>query len=378
MTDYEIEMELKNALKEYGGGYEPMNLSFWNSGSDYKALLEKNLRLDVQADMFDYHYYFPEDVEEIIAQKLGFSAEDRKRLYFHPLTQSTLSIAILSVLLLKMRVKLGIIAPAYFSVQNCFDDIKLPYMRFDSFMQDINAAFDADVLLNSDCAAFFFTSPVNSCGIYFNDMVKVGIQKLLDAGKIVILDESLCINGKELCRTFGAQENLMYIYSPHKTLGIQGIKFSTLVVHKKFYEDIDSLNDGYGGSLNYSCQQGYLHFASPNFDACLAAYNNFWQENLSAVRSVLSSYPFATLSPEAFGHYVMIFIDRSFDDRFVVDAMKRLLKEHGYFVYPGSMQGFDAKKQFCFRINLLLNRADLERGLKVVLDYLKNNTGEAK
>ena len=380
MTDYEIELEIKKALKEHEGEGKntPVNLSYWNSGSDYKRLLTETLKLDGQADLFDYQYYFPEDVEAVIACKLGFSAQDCKKLYFHPLTQSTLSIAILSVLLLKMGVKLGIIAPAYFSVQSCFDDLKLPYARFDGFMENINAAFDADLLLQSDCDAFFFTSPVNSCGIYFNAGVRAGIQKLLDAGKLVILDESLCINGRELCRAFGAQENLIYIYSPHKTLGIQGIKFSTLVVHRKFYEEIDSLNDGYGGSLNYSCQQGYLHFASPNFDDCLAVYNSFWQENLAAVRRVLASYAFARLSPQVAGHYVMVFIDRPLSDRSVVDGMKVLMKEQGYFVYPGSMQGFDASRRFCFRLNLLLDRADLEQGLKVVLDYLQNNTGAEK
>ena len=360
------------------GGGNSANLSYWNSGSDYKARLKETLTLPCGADLFDYQYYFPDDIEAQLAAKLGFSAADRKKLYFHPLTQSTLAIAILSVLLKKLRVKLGIIAPAYFSVQNCFDDLGLLYTRFDNFMERINNTFDADALLQSDCDAFFFTSPVNSCGLYFNERVQNGIQKLLDAGKLVILDESLCINGRELCRTFGAQENLLYIYSPHKTMGIQGIKFSVIVVHKKFYEDIDSLSDGYGGSLNYSCQQGYLHFVSDNFDTCLAVYNRFWQENLSAVRSLLASYPFASLSPDVCGHYAMIFIDRALDDRTVVDAMKHLMKEQGYFAYPGSMQGFDAKKRFCFRINLLLNKTDLEQGLKIVLTCLSTMTGATK
>ncbi|MBO7516464.1 MAG: hypothetical protein J6T61_01830, partial [Spirochaetia bacterium] len=307
--------------------------------------------------------------------KLGFSAEDCKKEFFHALTQSTLSIATIAVLLSRMETKLGIISPYYFSVPDCCDDLKLPYTIFADFMKDINESFDVDLLLKSDCTAFWFTSPLNSCSIYFGQRVTDGIQKLLDAGKLVILDESLCINGRELSRTFGIQENLIYIYSPHKALGIQGIKFSVLVAHKKFYDDIDSLGDSYGGSLNYSCQQGYFHFISPNFDECMTVYNKFWQKNLSAARQVLASYSFASLSAETYGHYAMIFIDSTLDDRCFVDAMKQLMREKGYFVYPGVMQCFDPKHHFCFRINLLLNRTDLEHGLKAVLDFFKDNIG---
>ena len=376
MTDYEIEMELDRAVQDcQKQGYPSVNLSTWNSGSEYKEQLKNILKLDNGIDIFDYQYYFQEDARKKLAYKLGFSAEDCKKEFFHALTQSTLSIATIAVLLSRMETKLGIISPYYFSVPDCCDDLKLPYTIFADFMEDINESFDVDLLLKSDCTAFWFTSPLNSCSIYFGQRVTDGIQKLLDAGKLVILDESLCINGRELSRTFGIQENLIYIYSPHKALGIQGIKFSVLVAHKKFYDDIDSLGDSYGGSLNYSCQQGYFHFISPNFDECMTVFTKFWQKNLSAARQVLASYSFASLSAETYGHYAMIFIDSTLDDRCFVDAMKQLMREKGYFVYPGVMQCFDPKHHFCFRINLLLNRTDLEHGLKAVLDFFKDNIG---
>ena len=374
MTDYEIEMELDEAEKECRE-HPPVNLSYWNAGSEYKEKIKKILKLDSEQDVFDYYYYFPEDVKEVIADKLGFSADDCKKAFFHALTQSTLSIAMISILLSKMPAKLGIITPYYFSVPDCCDALKMDYTIFDDFMENINESFDADLLLQSDCNAFWFTSPLNSCSIYFKQRVTEGIQKLLNAGKLVILDESLCINGRELSRTFGIQENLIYIYSPHKALGIQGIKFSVLVVHKKYYDAINSLNDSFGGSINYSCRQGYHHFISPNFGECLSIYNQFWAENLSLVRHILSDYDFATVSPEVSGHYAMIFIDRTIDDRHFVDAMKMLMKDKGYFAYPGVMQCLDLKHRFCFRLNLLLNKADVEQGLRAVLDYFKDNRG---
>lgn len=378
MTDYEIEMELDEALEEFRGSKPPVNLSYWNSGSDYKAQIKKILKLEGEQDIFDYHYYFPEDIKEKIAQKLGFPAEDCKKAFFHALSQSTLSIAVITVLLSKMKVKLGIVAPVYFSVLDCCDDLKVPYRIFDGFLPDLKETFDENVLLKSDCGAFWFTSPVNSCSIHFSQKVKDTIQKLLDAEKIVILDESLTVNSKELTRTFGVQENLIYIYSPHKSLGLQGIKFSALIAHKKYYDEINSLNDSFGGSLNYSCQQGISHFTSQNFDECLSVYNQFWRDNLSAVRKILASYSFVSVPQDIFGHYAIIFVDGTIDDRAFVDAMKNLMKEKGYFVYPGSMQGFGSKQRFCFRINLLLDKKDLEQGLRAVLDYFKDYLGAAR
>ena len=284
----------------------------------------------------------------------------------------------ITVLLSKMKVKLGIVAPVYFSVLDCCDDLKVPYRIFDGFLPDLKETFDENVLLKSDCGAFWFTSPVNSCSIHFSQKVKDTIQKLLDAEKIVILDESLTVNSKELTRTFGVQENLIYIYSPHKSLGLQGIKFSALIAHKKYYDEINSLNDSFGGSLNYSCQQGISHFTSQNFDECLSVYNQFWRDNLSAVRKILASYSFVSVPQDIFGHYAIIFVDGTIDDRAFVDAMKNLMKEKGYFVYPGSMQGFGSKQRFCFRINLLLDKKDLEQGLRAVLDYFKDHLGAAR
>ena len=378
MTDYEIEMELDEALEEFRGLKPPVNLSYWNSGSDYKAQIKKILKLEGEQDIFDYHYYFPEDIKGKIAQKLGFPAEDCKKAFFHALSQSTLSIAVITVLLSKMKVKLGIVAPVYFSVLDCCDDLKVPYRIFDGFLPDLKETFDENVLLKSDCGAFWFTSPVNSCSIHFSQKVKDTIQKLLDAEKIVILDESLTVNSKELTRTFGVQEKLIYIYSPHKSLGLQGIKFSALIAHKKYYDEINSLNDSFGGSLNYSCQQGISHFTSQNFDECLSVYNQFWRDNLSAVRKILASYSFVSVPQDIFGHYAIIFVDGTIDDRAFVDAMKNLMKEKGYFVYPGSMQGFGSKQRFCFRINLLLDKKDLEQGLRAVLDYFKDHLGAAR
>ena len=372
MTYYEIENELEAFLKSFPKDRQPTCLSYWNSGSDYKEKIAATVKLCGKSDLFDYQYFFPDSIKKDIAHKLGFSDDAYEKSFFAPLSQSTLSIVTVAIFLKKYDQKVGIIEPIYYSAQDCFDDFAVPYRLFSDYMENINSTFDADALLQSDCTAFWFTSPINGCSIYFKDHVIKGIQKLLDAGKMVVLDESLCVNGMELSRALGVQENLIYIYSPHKTLGIQGIKFSYVVVHTKYYEDINNLEDTYGGSLNYSCQEGAEHFISKNFDDCLQRYTNFWQENFLKVKGILKNYDFAHVLPETFGHYAMIFIDRPVTDACFIEATKFLMKEKGYYVYPGAMQGFDSKKGFCFRVNMLLNATDIEKGLRAVLDYIKN------
>lgn len=372
MTDYEIEMELEAALEALPKENPPVNLSDWNSGSDYKEKLASVVKLGKKSDLFDYQYFFPDCIKKDLAHKLGFSDEAYENSFFAPVSQSTLSIVTLAIFLKKHNQKVGIVEPVYFSVQSCVDDIGIPYRLFSDYMENINSTFDVEELLQSDCTAFWFTSPVNSCSIYFKERVTKGIQKLLDAGKIVILDESLCVNGYELSRVFGVQENLLYIYSPHKALGLQGIKFSYVVCHTKYYDDINNLEDIYGGSLNYSCLEGAEHFVSKNFDDCLKLYNTFWQKNLLKVKALVKDYDFVRIPPETFGHYAMLFIDQPVDDKNFLEAMKQLMKDTGYFVYPGIMQGFKSEKGLYFRVNMLLNTDDIEKGLKAVLDFIKN------
>lgn len=374
MTDYEIEMTLQEAQESFPVGARPVNLSYWNTGSEYQSALRKILKCDTEQDLFDYHYYLPEGSEKPIALKLGFSDGDCENLCIAPLTQSTIAIPAIIAFLARHNMRLGIIRPAYFTVEECCKDFKVPCTVFDDYMEDINEKFDAQRLLDSGCQAFWFTSPINSMSIYFKDHVIKEIQKILDAGKVIVLDESLCMNGMELARKFGMQENLIYIYSPHKALGLQGIKFSATVVHKKFYDENDDIQDYYGGSLNYSCQQGASHFITKNYDQCIAFYKDYYQKNLKIAREIIQKYDFAHVSSEIAGHYAMIFLDWPIDDEVFVNSMKNLMKESGYFVFPGIMQDFDTSKRFCFRINLLLNRRDIEKGLNVILEYLKNES----
>ena len=374
MTDYEIEMTLQEAQESFPVGARPVNLSYWNTGSEYQSALRKILKCDTEQDLFDYHYYLPEGSEKPIALKLGFSDGDCENLCIAPLTQSTIAIPAIIAFLARHNMRLGIIRPAYFTAEECCKDFKVPCTVFDDYEEDINEKFDAQRLLGSGCQAFWFTSPINSMSIYFKDHVIKEIQKILDAGKVIVLDESLCMNGMELARKFGMQENLIYIYSPHKALGLQGIKFSATVVHKKFYDENDDIQDYYGGSLNYSCQQGASHFITKNYDQCIAFYKDYYQKNLKIAREIIQKYDFAHVSSEIAGHYAMIFLDWPIDDEVFVNSMKNLMKESGYFVFPGIMQDFDTSKRFCFRINLLLNRRDIEKGLNVILEYLKNES----
>ena len=370
MTDYEIEMELGKARKAFQNN-NPVNLSYWEPGSDYKSALKRILKNDIVHDIFDYQCYLPYFVKKTIQTRLGISSEDFEKTLVEFFPQSTLSIVTLAAFLSKRNLKLGIVAPAYFTVQSCCENFKIPHIIFNDFIQDFNATFDTDRLLQSDCDVFWFTSPINSTSVYFDQNVTSGIQKLLDSGRKVILDESLCLSGKELLRTYGVEDNLFYIYSPHKTLGFQGIMFSVLVTHQKYYAEFNSLKDCYGGSLNASCLQGSAHFVSPNFDECVDFYNNFWQGNLKFVERILAQYEFAHISPKMAGHYAMIFIDHPIEDKNFVDAMKVLMKEKGYFAFPGKLQGFKMPHLFSFRLNLLLDRDDLEKGLTAVLDRLR-------
>ena len=67
MTDYEIEMELEAALEALPKENPPVNLSDWNSGSDYKEKLASVVKLGKKSDLFDYQYFFPDCIKKDLA-----------------------------------------------------------------------------------------------------------------------------------------------------------------------------------------------------------------------------------------------------------------------------------------------------------------------
>ena len=84
MTDYEIEMELEAALEALPKENPPVNLSDWNSGSDYKEKLASVVKLGKKSDLFDYQYFFPDCIKKDLAHKLGFSDEAYENSFFAP------------------------------------------------------------------------------------------------------------------------------------------------------------------------------------------------------------------------------------------------------------------------------------------------------
>lgn len=149
---YEIEMD--KILTAFSEMDRPVNLSYWNSGSEYKAQLKKILKFDTERDFFDYQYYIPECIHKMVADKLGFSEEYSRLARISTFSQSTLSIVTLVAFLSRKKLQVGIVVPAYFSVQICCEDFKVPYIIFDNFLSDFNATFDAGFLLKSDCDVF--------------------------------------------------------------------------------------------------------------------------------------------------------------------------------------------------------------------------------
>ena len=143
MTDYEIEMELEAALKTFPKDRQPVNLSYWNSGSDYKKKLAEKVKLCEKSDLFDYQYFFPDRIKRDLARKLGFSDQAYENSFFAPLSQSTLSIVTLAIFLKKYGKKVGIIEPVYFSAQSSFDDLAIPYRLFGGYMENINSTFES-------------------------------------------------------------------------------------------------------------------------------------------------------------------------------------------------------------------------------------------
>ena len=81
MTDYEIEMELEAALEALPKENPPVNLSDWNSGSDYKEKLASVVKLGKKSDLFDYQYFFPDCIKNTLPINWDFLMKLTKILF---------------------------------------------------------------------------------------------------------------------------------------------------------------------------------------------------------------------------------------------------------------------------------------------------------
>ncbi len=323
-----------------------INVSHWNTAPTYQEYMLKNIILNHENNIFDYvySYDFKKMTREQILCKVG--VENKKNCMCLLTPSSTISILnIINYLKLNGYHKLCILEPAYFSVEQACIAFGLNYQKKSLEYREWHYSLPSvNEIIEGNFDAIWITSPIYSSGIKYNDSQINTIKKLINRNVLVIADETLSLSGQELCRRIPISRNFFSIYSPHKALFINSIKFSAIVCPLENDDFFEQWIDVLGGGLLSSNVTAILHFLSDNFDYCTQKSTKWFKNTLNVVQEVLKQFPKVYCDTNDIGAYKLIIINSNKktninDIACIVDIMHKKYVSyipgiyHGYNVY---------------------------------------------
>ena len=231
-----------------------------------------------------------------------------------------------------------------------------------------------NAIVNGGYDCVWLTSPLFCTGYYPDDQCLDDIKYLKSLGMTLIFDESLALPGKELIRTFPIDKETFAIYSPHKSLAINGLKFAVIVCDKIYEDFMEQWVDVFAGALSSSNRDAVFHYISPNYiTKCYPAYKCYIEKVKSALDNLLVQYPFARILANTEGHYINIFTDYMISGR---DELLKFINEliHTTFssVIPSVLNGYHPNNGFGFRVNLTGDYNEICGAVGRIMQYLGN------
>ena len=353
-------------------GKTVFDISNWNSGKDYHNYIYQYLKLPIIDDYFNYIYSYEisNDIHCMIREKLDFKGSDKASALF---SSSTLSIVNLGNFLQKKKTKnICILQPSYFSVKPCLQTFGLNVHNEELEFIDNKFYVPMDKLIKKKYDAVWVTSPIFCTNVCLDKSEVHKLNYLLENGIYLICDESLSTAQNRLCPNLIPNEYLFCIYSPHKVLGTNALKFSCIVMNQKHQDFFEIWSDLFAGGMSLSSQVAINHFLTTNYDIVLQKGLSYIQQTYIKLKELLYEYrDFCSFIPES-GLYVTIMVKKvpyelSTQHHFI----KSLIENTCVSLLPGYLEGFNKKMGFCFRVNLTLDQAPLLLSVNKILSYLK-------
>jgi len=358
-------------------GHPISNISHWDSSGEFKRAMAQVLQLPSHALPWDYCYTYslsPQDRKSVLLN-LGVPLSSLRHTIGLILQSSTISIInIVNLLIRNGKKRLCILNPSYFSLLPCCTSLGMSYGFEQIIFSDKIPVLPMEKILKGGYDCVWITSPIYGTSCYFNSLQLERISEIRHAGLSIIFDESLALPGRELVRRFPIDRETFFIYSPHKAISINGIKFSIIVSDIYHEEFLEQWVDVLSGALSVSNQDAVFHYISSNFHSCLTRYLEYIKETELAVRTIISEFEFAFIPSGSEGHYVSIFTDNCVPMHKLLDFMQDAVNFCQVSFFPGTLEGFylpDSK--LCFRINLAGSHLELPGNVGRLLTYLRTH-----
>lgn len=357
-------------------GIHVPNVSYWDSSIAFQKYMAQALVLPPQSLPWNYYYTYSisKEERELILKNLGIQSEQVQSTIGLLLQSSTIAIVNMINLLVQFnRKRLCILQPAYFSVASCCAMLSLEYGTEQISFAYGRPQIPISSIIEGGYDCIWITSPIFCTGYYLDDELLKEIEFLKSIGMTLVFDESLALPGKELVRLFPIDQKVFAIYSPHKAISINGLKFAVIVCDIYYEDFLEQWVDVFSGALGVSNRDAILHYISPNYiESCFPAYKSYISQTRKIVTNIVKQFSFASMLTETDGHYINIFIDLKVQGKnellnFLNDIINNCLAS---FI-PASLNGFDLSQSFGFRVNLTGDAKELEGAIGRILQYIK-------
>lgn len=362
----------KSFEKEHG--IAPYNISSWNVSKSFRESLRYQLDWPQLGDEIDYIYTYSlgRGLKEKIINKILEHQDSNSTIIITP--NNTISIVNIAKFLKSYGYhNVCILNPSYFSVSQAFQTMDISYQIVNLIRQDGDYILPLEKILTQNFDAVWLTSPVYSTGVYFSDKEFTKIQFLIDSGVMVIADESFALNGYELIRHILPGKHFIGIYSPHKAICCNGIKFSAIITSDEYEDFFEQWVDVLSGNLPQSSIIAAHHFVTDNYDNC----NIFFQTKTNSIRTNILNYTQELpkeIDRNSAGNLMTLYFKHiPYMDTINYDFCTSLFRKTFSSFYPGFLNGFGRDIGFCFRINLALDSPDFFQATYKVILYLINN-----
>lgn len=351
------------------------NVSHWDSSAEFQKNMAQALVLPPQSSPWNYYYTYSISKEERlqVLRHLGVQVQQLQSTMGLLLQSSTIAIVnMINLLVHYNRKRLCILQPAYFSVALCCSMLSLKYGTEQILFTDGKPQLPIQKIIDGGYDCIWITSPIFCTGYYPNKEFLEEIEFLKSLDMTLIFDESLALPGKELIRSFPVNQKIFAIYSPHKSIAINGLKFAVIICDI-FYEDfLEQWIDVFSGALGVSNRDAILHYISPNYlKDCYPAYITYINQTKTTVSDIVKQFPFASMLPATEGHYINIFLDLKIQGKKeLLNFLNDIIHECLASFIPSTLNGFDSSQCFGFRVNLTGDILELEGAIGRIMQYI--------
>lgn len=364
-------------------GTVPVHVSHWNPSNEVLQNLQTqvppssflNPLTSLQTcDPIPYRYSQGLPSTEAVLSKLGFSADRVGALITENGTTSISTVA--NWLKLNGITEVTLLTPYYYATSYSLLRLGIS-IREIALERTAGGAYrlPGDLALLSH-QALWVTNPVYSTGLYSLEASCDLLRRIADSGAIVIADESLALRPTATARSLGGHDNFVGIYTPHKSICMNGVKFSIVVTHPRHQATLEDWAEVLSGGLSLSVIIAIQHFVTSSFDGYRESFSQLMRKTRDWHIDLVDGFDGTVeLDEGSEGHFVMAYVPglaAKLGSR--IDFLAEILQETGCIIVPGFHSGFPERSGFCFRVNLARDSEAFRDALSNLYSFLRSKT----